>query len=197
MLYDMSKPRILAFSGSTRESSFNQRLVICAAQEAENAGVDVHVINLGDYTLPLFNQDLEREQGQPENAASLKALLASHDGFLLASPEYNGSISPLLKNTLDWVSRKVDGEENMIAYEGKSAALLSASPGRLGGLRGLLHVRSILNNVGVLVLADQVTISSAMRAFDDHGNLIQESDNKRVASVSRNLVTLLTRRQTD
>lgn len=197
MLYGMRKPRILAFSGSTRENSFNQRLIECAAQDAEDAGADVRVISLSDYALPLFDQDLESEQGQPENAAKLKTLLASHDGFLLASPEYNGSISPLLKNTLDWASRKVDDEQNMIAYTGKCAALLSASPGRLGGLRGLLHVRSILNNLGVLVIAEQATISSAMRAFDEKGQLSQESDINRVAGVSQGLVALLTRLHTD
>ena len=189
----MNKPRVLAFSGSARQESFNQRLVAFAARAAERAGAEVRVINLRDFPLPLMNEDLEREQGQPEPAAKLKALMAEHDGFLIASPEYNSSISPLLKNTIDWASRKVGDEPSMVAYKGKTAALLSASPGRLGGLRGLIHVRSILGNLGVLVLANQVALSSAYSAFDDDGQLVNEADVERVESQASEFVELLRR----
>ena len=106
--------------------------------------------------MPLFNQDLEEAEGPPENAGTLKAILLAHEGLLIASPEYNSSITPLLKNTIDWVSRAGEGDKALAAYEGKVAAVMSASPGRLGGLRGLVHLRSILSNIGVLVIPDQV-----------------------------------------
>lgn len=189
----MSKPKILAFSGSARKDSFNQRLLENAARAAEDAGADVRIINLGDFPMPIMNQDLEREQGQPENGTRLKALFIEHDGFLLASPEHNSSISSLLKNAIDWVSRKVGDEPPLVAFKGKTAAILSASPGRLGGLRGLVHVRSILSNLGVLVLPEQLAVSSATSAFDDNGNLINDGDIDRVKNISTRLVDVLSR----
>lgn len=189
----MSKPKILAFSGSARKDSFNQRLVENAARAAEDAGAEVRTINLGDFPMPIMNQDLEREQGQPENGTRLKALFVEHDGFLLASPEHNSSIPSLLKNAIDWVSRKVGDEPPLVAYKGKTAAILSASPGRLGGLRGLVHVRSILSNLGVLVLPEQHAVSSAASAFDDDGKLKDDGDIERVKNVAARLVDVLSR----
>lgn len=178
----MSKPRILAFAGSARNDSYNGRLVRVAAEGARNAGADVTTVDLRDYPLPLFDEDIEREQGTPENATRLKQLFIEHDGLLIASPEYNSSITPLLKNTIDWVSRPAEGESPLAAYRGKVAALMAASPGGLGGLRGLVHVRSILANIGVIVLPDQVAIPRAFEAFDDAGRL---KDEKKQAGVER------------
>jgi chromate reductase len=193
----MSKAKILALSGSTRRESFNSRLLAVAAKFAEEAGAEVKLIDLADFPLPIMNQDLESEEGQPENAARLKQLFVESDGLLIASPEYNSSISPLLKNTLDWLSRRAGDEPPAIAYKGKTVALLSASPGRLGGIRGLVHVRSVLNTLGSLVLADQGSVSSAFSAFDDDGNLVNDHDVKRIESVTSQLVDILTRLQTD
>jgi chromate reductase len=176
----MPVPRILAFAGSVRRESFNRRLVRIAAASAEQAGGQVTLIELSDFPLPLFDQDLEAKQDAPENATKLKQLFATHDGLLIASPEYNSSITPLLKNVIDWVSRPGDGKPSLAAYRGKVAALMSASPGGLGGLRGLVHVRAILGNIGVLVLPDQVCVSDAANAFTDDGRL---KDNKRQAAV--------------
>ena len=131
----MSKPRILAFAGSARTDSYNHRLLLVAAEGAQAAGADVTVLNLKTYPLPLFDEDLEREDGTPENATQLKQLFLDHDGLLIASPEYNSSITPLLKNVIDWVSRSAEGEAPLAAYRGKVAALMAASPGGLGGLR--------------------------------------------------------------
>ncbi len=189
----MSKPRILAFSGSARRESFNQRLVAFAAREAEDAGADVTLINLGDYPMPLFNQDDEAEQGPPENQLKLKQLFVEHDALLIAAPEYNSSITPLLKNTLDWLSRRYGDEPPMVPYRGKTAALLSASPGGLGGLRGLVTVRSVLNSLGVLVLAQQVAVGSAGSAFDTQGNLDNESQAKQVRGLVESLIDTSTR----
>ena len=184
----MTTPRILAFSGSARRDSFNQRLVEYAARVAEKAGASVTVVNLRDLPMPLMDQDLERDEGQPENAAKLKALMAEHDAFIIGSPEYNGSLTPLLKNALDWASRRTSNETAMIAYQDKVAALVSASPGRLGGIRGLVHLRQVLANLNVLVLPGQASVNGAMRAFDDVGDLVNDNDIARVGSVVTELV---------
>lgn len=189
----MSKPKILAFSGSSRKGSFNQQLIDNAARAAEDAGADVRVIQLRDFPLPIMDQDLEREHGQPENGSRLKELFIEHDGFMIASPEYNSSISPLLKNAIDWVSRKVGDEPPLVAYKGKVAAIMSASPGRLGGLRGLAHVRSILANLGMLVLPDQLAVSSAMQAFDENGTLINDGDSGHLRQIAGRLVDVCVR----
>lgn len=175
-------PQILAFAGSTRRESFNARLLRIGVAGAQAAGAAVTLINLADYPLPLFDQDLEAEQGLPANALALKELFLKHDGLLIASPEYNSSITPLLKNTIDWVSRQSPGEAPLAAYRGKAAALLAASPGKLGGLRGLVHVRSIFSNIGVLVMPDQIAIPEADHAFADDGRL---KDGKRQADVEQ------------
>tara|TARA_R110002049_G_scaffold94988_4_gene233433 strand:+ start:5394 stop:5969 length:576 start_codon:yes stop_codon:yes gene_type:complete len=189
----MRKPRILAFSGSARRESFNQRLVEFAATNARAAGAEVTVINLRDFPMPIMNQDIEREDGPPENATRLKTLFIEHDGLLLAAPEYNSSITPLLKNALDWVSRRVGDEPPMVAYRNKTAALLSASPGRLGGLRGLVHTRAILSTLGMLVMPGQASISSAAAAFDENGALLHDYDRNTVNSTVGDFITLTKR----
>ena len=196
----MTKPSILAFAGSTRKESFNKKLVRAAAEGARRAGADVTVVDLMDYPLPLFNEDLEREAGPPENALKLKQLFLEHAGLLISAPEYNSSITPLLKNTIDWVSRSTDGEPPLAAYQGKVAAIMAASPGALGGLRGLVHVRSILSSIGVLVLPDQIALPRAFEAFDDVGNLNDEKQQAKIDGLSNALaktVTALSASRTD
>ena len=173
-------PRILAFAGSTRRESFNKKLVAIAAQGAREAGTEVTLIDLKDFPLPLFDQDLEAEQGMPENGKKLKKLFIDHDGLLIASPEYNSSFPAVLKNAVDWVSRPAPGEPSLVAFRGKVATLMSASPGALGGLRGLVHVRSILGNIGVIVLPDQLAVAQAHEAFNPDGTL---KDPKRQAGI--------------
>ncbi|MEM6513880.1 MAG: NAD(P)H-dependent oxidoreductase [Pseudomonadota bacterium] len=188
--------RILAFSGSARKDSFNQQLVTAAARHAEAAGADVTLISLRDYPMPLYHQDEEAEHGQPDSVAALKTLFTEHDGLLIASPEYNGSITALLKNTLDWLSRRHDDEPSMVAYTGKVAAIMGASPGGLGGLRGLVHVRAILSNLGVMVIPKQFALRAAYEAFDDDGNLKNERDRDTVVGLTASLVDT-TRRMSD
>ncbi len=187
----MPKPRILAFAGSARKESFNARLVRIAAEGARTAGADVTLLDLNDYPLPLFDQDLEQEQGMPGNAATVKQLFLDHDGLLIASPEYNSSITPLLKNVIDWVSRPTHGESPLAAYRGKVAALMAASPGGLGGLRGLVHVRSILSSIGVIVLPDQTTVPRAFEVFDDTGKLKDEKKQSSVEGLGRSVAEML------
>jgi len=185
------QPRILAFAGSARKDSFNVKLVHIAAAGARAAGAEVTVLDLNDFPMPLFNQDLEATDGPPPQASRLKEIMRAHGGLLIASPEYNSSISPLLKNTIDWVSRPADGEQMLAAYQGKVAGLMSASPGRLGGLRGLVHLRSILSNIGVLVIPDQVAVGEAGAAFDDSGDLVDDRRRASVQGVGRTVTTLV------
>lgn len=185
----MGEPlRVLAFSGSNRGASFNDRLVGVAADAAEGAGAAVTRLRLADLPIPLFSEDLEAESGMPENARVFKQHLIDHHAFLISCPEYNSSITPALKNALDWASRRQGEEASMIAYRGKVAGLLAASPGALGGLRGLVTVRSILSNIGVHVIPEQVAVSSAFEAFAEDGTLRDEGSARRVAGVVTSLV---------
>jgi len=183
----MTQARILAFAGSTRKDSYNYKLVQVAAEAARSAGADVTLIDLKQYDLPLYNEDFERVNGLPENAKQLKQLFFEHHGFLIASPEYNSSISPLLKNVIDWVSRRAEGETPLQAYQDKTAALLAAAPGT-GGRRGLTHLRSILTNIGTLVIPRQFTLAHAAQAFGDDGQLLDEKQSQAVVNVCKNLV---------
>ena len=164
-------PKILAFAGSLRGESYNKKLVQIAVAGAQQAGAEVTYIDLREFPLPIFDEDLETAEGLPTNARRLKDLFLAHDGLLIASPEYNSSISGVLKNTIDWVSRPVTGEPPLGAFVDKVAALMSASPGALGGLRGLVHVRAILGNIRVLVLPDQIAVPRAYEAFNPDGTL--------------------------
>ncbi len=124
---------------------------------------------LRDYPMPLYDGDLEAGDGMPESVGRLGFRMRDHEGLLLACPEYNSSITPLLKNTIDWLSRPVDGAAPLAAFRGKVAGLLAASPGGLGGLRGLVHVRAILSGIGVHVIPTQVAVPKSHEAFDDDG----------------------------
>ncbi len=183
----MSRPKILAFAGSARRDSFNKKLVRIAARGAEEAGAEVTLLDLADFPLPLYDGDLEAEQGIPENAKALKELFLAHQGLLLSCPEYNSSITPLLKNTIDWVSRPFEGEQPLAAYKNKVCALMSASPGGLGGLRGLVHVRAILQNIGVIVLPKQMAISQANNAFADDGALNDSKQQETILSLGKSV----------
>lgn len=186
-----SKIKILAFAGSARKDSYNKKLVAIAAQGARGAGAEVTVIDLRDYPLPIFDEDLESGEGTPANATRLKDLFEAHDGLLIASPEYNSSISALLKNTIDWVSRPTPGKPGLYCYAGKVAAIMSASPGALGGLRGLVTVRSILGNIDVIVLPGQRAIAKAFEAFDPSGALKNPKDQEAIAGIGAELARTL------
>lgn len=166
-------PRILAFSGSLRRDALNRKLITVAADAAQTAGGEVTLLDLADYPLPLYDGDLEERDGLPANALRLKALFKAHDAFLIASPEYNTSIPPVLKNTIDWVSREWQGESGLVPYQGKIAALLAASPGQFGGARMLPHLRQVLSALGVLVLPGQFTLSHADTAFDPENGALK------------------------
>jgi chromate reductase, NAD(P)H dehydrogenase (quinone) len=174
--------KILAFAGSTRTESFNKKLVRIAAEGARKAGSEVTIIDLRDYPLPVFDEDLEAREGLHPNGRKLKDLFLAHQGLLLSCPEYNSSISAVWKNAIDWVSRPVPGQPPLECFIGKAATIMSASPGALGGLRGLVAVRSILGNIKVIVLPDQVAVAKAHEAFNPDGSL---KDPKQHASVEQ------------
>lgn len=183
----MSAPTILAFAGSARRDSFNRRLLPSAVEGAKRAGAEVTLIELADFPLPLFNQDEEAEKGLPPNARKLKELFKAHAGLLLACPEYNSSITPLLKNTLDWVSRQDGAESGGVPYRNKVAGLLSASAGRWGGMRGLRHVREILTTLNCIVLPEQYCLSAADKAFDAEGRFLDDKSRAGAAAVGEKL----------
>jgi NAD(P)H-dependent FMN reductase len=184
----MAAPRILAFAGSTRTESFNKKLSRVAAEAARRAGAEVTQIDLRDYPMPLYDGDLEAKEGLPENAKKLRELFRAHRGLFLSSPEYNSSIPGVLKNAIDWVSRPQPGEPPLACFLGKVAALTSASTGQLGGLRGLVTLRSILGNIKVLVLPDQVAIPKAGEAFQPDGTLKDPKQQGAVENLARELV---------
>ena len=183
--------KILAFAGSAREESFNKKAAAVAAKAAEANGASVTLVDLKDYPLPIFDQDLEKESGMPENAQKLKKLFIESDALIIASPEYNSSISPLLKNVIDWVSRSAEGEAPLAAFKGKVAAILSTSPGGLGGLRGLSHLRSILESIHTMVITNQIAIPKAHEAFGAEGNISDDSMQERVAGLAKDLVEVV------
>jgi NAD(P)H-dependent FMN reductase len=188
----MSKtPRIVALAGSLRKDSYNKKLVQIGVRAARDAGADVTYVDLRDVPLPVFDEDLEKAQGMPEAAKQLKQFFIDHDGFLLSCPEYNSSITAALKNSIDWASRPVPGEPPLVAFRGKAAALMAASPGALGGLRGLVHVRAILGNIGVLVLPDQVAVAKAYEAFTPEGTLKDPVQQASVEKLAKGLVEFL------
>lgn len=187
----MAGPKILAFAGSLRTGSFNKLLVKVAAAGARAAGAEVTIVDLRDFPMPIFDEDLEAREGMPETAQRLKRLFLDHQGLLLAAPEYNSSITAVLKNTLDWVSRKGPGDLATWAFSGKVVGLMSASPGALGGLRGLVHVRSILNNIDAHVIPSQVAIMQAHEAFDGNGNLKDPKQQRGVEQLAAAVVTMV------
>ena len=185
--------KILGWAGSARADSFNKKLVRIALRGAEGAGADVTYVDLRDYPLPLYDADGESAHGLPENVDKLRALFHANDGFLLASPEYNGFLSPMLKNTFDWLSRSAQAQPDLTAFQGKIFAIMAESPAPLGGLRGLRGVRELLTNLGITVLPDQITIRSAFNAFDSAGEFLDDAQGKRVEALGADLATATAR----
>lgn len=168
-----NEPRLLFIAGSSREKSFNKRLAKLGERIADANGIAGTFADLGDYPMPIYNGDDEQAEGSPENARKLKALMKVHSGIFIASPEYNASFSPLLKNALDWVSHTRDeGEAPLEVFKTRVFALGAASPGGMGGLRGLSQLRLVLEiGLGALVLPDQFAVPRAVEAFDENGHL--------------------------
>lgn len=182
-------PRILVLPGSNRTGSFNASLAAAVSVELAQQGADVTRISLVDYPLPIVDENLKNESGIPDNAMKLGRLIAAHQGVFLCCPEYNSSIPPLLKNMIDWVSLIArDGEQPLKPWAGRYVALGSASNGKLGGIRGLYHVRSVMVNVGTQVISEQCAVSGAAEAFEADGRLKDERSNAMLASTCKSLI---------
>ncbi len=176
-------PRILAFSGSARRESLNRKLLNAVVEATRAAGGEVTLVDLNEYVLPLYHGDLEDEKGLPENATKLITLITQHHGLLIASPEYNSQMTPLLKNTIDWCTR---GDDN--PFPGKVAAVVSASPSAFGAIRSMTLARQLLTHLGCLVVATQCVLPKADAAFDAEGKLKDERAQKAANGVAAELV---------
>ncbi len=184
----MKNVKIIAFAGSLRKDSFNKKLIKVAASGAQGFGALVTVIDLKDYPMPIYDGDLEQVNGLPENAKKLKRLMIESDGFLISSPEYNSSISAVLKNTIDWISRPEGKDEPpLAALRGKVASVMSASPGAMGGLQSLAHIRAVLSNLGVLVLPNHIAVGKVHEAFNNDGTLKDETLQNSILKIGRDL----------
>lgn len=176
--------KLLFLAGSARKDSVNKKLAKVASEISDSMTALPTFIDLADFDMPIYNQDIEDLTGLPENAKKLKKLFVEHDGFCLVCPEYNGTFTPLLKNALDWISRKEPSDSApLLAYKGKTCLLLSASPGPLGGLRGLMDTRKMLSSIGVHVIPDQLAVGGAYNKFDKDGHLTDEDEKNKLTSV--------------
>jgi NAD(P)H-dependent FMN reductase len=182
-------PRILVFAGSVRTGAFSGRTADVAQKELAVQGAEVTRISLGDYPLPIMDEDLEKEKGVPENAAKLGRLIAAHDGLLIATPEYNGSIPPLLKNTIDWVSRlRRDGGRSFRPLYGKPAALCSSSDSKFAGIRCINHLRAVLVRCQMEVITPECSVSNAAEAFAEDGQFRDERLHQSMERLCRTLI---------
>jgi NAD(P)H-dependent FMN reductase len=178
---------VLVFAGSARQASLNRQLAQAGADAVRAAGAKATLIDLGDYPMPIYHGDLEAADGVPPKAIELGRLIQQHDGLLIASPENNASVSSLLKNTIDWLSRI----REFNPLDGKTAALMAASPGAFGGVRGLYHLRAILNTLGVEVIAQQFLLPRAHQAFGADGRFIDPKQSEQLAKLAQRLVRAL------
>lgn len=186
------KPKILAFAGSLREHSYNRRVLKIAVEGARTAGAEVTEIDLLEYPMPIYNADDEERGGFNANAARLQKLLNAHDGLLIAAPEYNGSLSGALKNTIDWTSRQSDEFKTNEVFKGKFAAMMTASPGAFGGIRCLNHLRSVLSSLGVNALASEIAVGKVYEMFDgDAAEMKNEKMKKLLGDLGASLADML------
>ncbi len=183
--------KILAFAGSTREGSFNKKLLRVAVRGAREAGAEVTELDLRDLPMPLYDADLQAAQGFPANAKRFKELVAGHPGLLIASPEYNWGMTGVLKNALDWASRSEGKEPAYAATRGRWVAVMSAAIGIYGGVRGLIQLRATLAALRMTALPDQVALTKAKESFNDDGSLKDAAIAAEVTALGAGLANLL------
>lgn len=188
-----SKPKILVFAGSAREASLNKTLARAACKAIDENGGEATFIDLRDFPMPIYEGDLEAREGMPPFARKLRDLFVSHPAFLIVSPENNGTIPSLLKNTIDWLSRDVDGRSGLEPYRGKVIALMAASPGAFGGVVCLTHLRHSLTKLLAHVIPDQFPLPKADQAFAEDGSLTQPWQQKALLTVVRQLIETTSR----
>lgn len=185
-------PKILAFAGSLREHALSKRVVKIAVKGAEKAGGEVTYVDLRDYPMPIYNLDEHERNGFDPNALAFQGLLTEHDGFLIASPEYNGSLPAALKNAIDWASRPSEKYPRSAVFSGKFAAMMSSSPGSLGGVRSLSHLRGVLTSISVNVLSQEIAVAFAEDKFvGNDEEMIDEAMKGRLEELGALLVGML------
>jgi chromate reductase, NAD(P)H dehydrogenase (quinone) len=190
-----SKPKILAFAASLRKDSYNKKLIKIAVRGAEKTGAEVTLIDLKDYPLPVYDGDDEDTTGIPENAMKLKELFLNHQGLLISCPEYNTSISGAFKNMIDWVSRKIEGQPELICFKDKIVCLMYATTSYHGVVRGLSAAKSVLANIKTIVLPVTASVSHAEKAFDENNELIDQKKSATIENLGKNLAEFLKRLQ--
>ena len=185
----MAALKILVIPGSLRTGSLNAKLAAVAAHRLAQAGTDVTKISLGDFPLPIYDGDLQTKSGVPKNAIDLKRLIGTHHGVLIVTPEYNASVPPLVKNTIDWVSRVADPQESRgQVFRGRAFAIAAASHSRLGGARSLAALRLILSACQALVIPNQLALAFADEAYDDMERLKHPPDIEALGALVRQLI---------
>ena len=189
----MSVPKLLAFAGSLRTASFNKKLIAIAARGARAAGAEVTLIDLRDLPMPIYDGDDEAEHGLPDNARAFKRLLMEHHGVLIATPEYNSQFPAVLKNAIDWASRRENDEKPLAAFTGKVAGVMSASPGALAGLRGQALLRAQLAYLGMVIVPARIGVGRAGDAFDGEGSLKDEQQRRSVEELGAETVRFVHR----
>ncbi len=186
------KPKVLVVAGSVRRESFNRRLAGIAAEALRAVGLEVTLAELRDFPMPIYDGDLETASGLPASAKAFKELVRQHDALVIASPEYNGSFTALIKNAIDWASRPEPGEPHLAAFRGKKAVLLSTSPGPGGGVRGLRHLRELLEMIGIEVVSEPLALPRASQVFDpETGGLARQEDRNAVSALAGGLAEAL------
>jgi len=190
----MSALKILVIPGSLRSGSHNERLAAAAAYHFAQAGADVTRISLSDFPMPIYDADLQTKSGVPKHVLNLKRMIAAHHGVLIVTPEYNASVPPLLKNTIDWLSQAQEVHESRgQVFRDRAFAIASASESRLGGTRALAALRLILSACGALVIPNQTALSLAADAYDDMDRLKHPSDIEALHAMVRQLIEMAQR----
>jgi NAD(P)H-dependent FMN reductase len=185
----MAAPKILVIPGSLRTGSHNARLAATAVREFAQAGVEVTLLSLTDFPLPIYDGDLQAKSGVPKHAVNLKRMMAAHHGVLLVTPEYNSSVPPLVKNVIDWVSRVQDPHEARgEVFRARPFAIAAASVGRMGGARALAALRLILSSLQAMVIPNQFALSHADEAYDDVDRLKNPADSEALKALVRQLI---------
>lgn len=185
-------PKILAIAGSYRENSYNKRVLAIAADGARAVGADVTMIDLRDYALPIYDADMQADGAFNEDALRLQDVMNEHEGFLIASPEYNGGIPGGLKNAIDWTSRPNGKYKMYEPVKGKTAALITASPGQFGGIRCLAHLRGVFTIMGVYVLPMEIAVGFVGQKFEgDSGEMTDEKTTSLLENLGVSLTNVL------
>jgi NAD(P)H-dependent FMN reductase len=177
--------KFLTFSGSARVDSFNQKTVLCIGNELQKQGASVTNIRLSEFQAPVYHGDEEATKGLPEATARFKSLLHESDALVISCPEYNGFMTPLLLNTIDWATRSSDASVDLSGFKGKPVLVTSSSPGPGGGSRAAVHLKTLLAGIGCFVSPDNFMVPSGFNAFDESGQLVDEGLQKRANQIAQ------------